>query len=357
MRDGKQTLALLTAAQQHWSYTHVFQSASTEASAIATAQAELHRELSGLGTSLADGHSVLLLAAGAAASGKTLTLVGEPEKSGAAGVFFTRETDDDEVAAASAGNPSGGDVGAKRGPRKGKGKGGGGAASAAATDVESGGGGGIAEKICPLAGLLPRLVAEAFATLSHRSSQCAFTVTVSAAAVSIPAAPTTLNDALVECLLSPATHGEGGGGSSELSATNPAQPPPPEGGQLWGCAIPAISPQEVVAIVEAARIRAIASPNSTPGSGASKRHFLSKIRVELQNHSTNELSCCEMILAELAEERPGDAWPVGLADAIRAHATATVVRSDDGEGPTGPRGNPLLAMVRSCLSGTAKVGY
>lgn len=200
LRDGKQTLALLTAAtQQHWTYTHVFQISSADAFATSAGQVELHREVEGLGTSFADGHSVLLMAVGAAGAGKTLTLVGDTEEAKAKGGFFLAEV-------SSGVGSEGGEAPAvavsqsdKKPTKKGKGK-------AAPADGGAGGelgdgGEGVAAKTIPLAGVFPRLLAEAFATLNHRNSQSAFVVWVNAAAVTMPAAGSTGD--LVECLLPP----------------------------------------------------------------------------------------------------------------------------------------------------------
>lgn len=360
LRDGKQTLALLTAAQQHWTYTYVFQNPSTDASATSAGQTELHREVAGLGTTLADGNSVLLIAAGAAGSGKTLTLVGDPDEARAAGGFFFEEVGREDGAEVGA-PPTLTGNGEKKVARKGKGKGGG--ADGAALDALGEGGGGVAAKAKPLAGIFPRLVAEAFATLNHRSAQCAFVVWVSAAAVSVPAAGG--NGGVVECLLPPPSPVGGdspgeqaecgdGRGVEHNEQRDPRLPPlaPPED-RLWGRALPASSPQETMAIVEDARSRVVAPPPSTSEAGAPKasetRHFLSRIRVELVNRSTNEISSCEMVAMELGEEKAGESWSAALAEVLRAHAAAAIVAKPEEE-------DGFLGMVRGCLTETSKVG-
>eukprot|EP00752_Nemacystus_decipiens_P003172 g2935.t2 len=380
LRDGKQTLALLTAAQQHWTFTHVFQNPSAEVSATIAAQTELHKEVAGLGTTLADGHNVLLMAVGASRSGKTLTLVGEPDGTAPADScgFYVPEAKGEE----------GKEAGTKAAPapasptnqartKKGKAKGGGGGA-----EEPGDGGGGVAVKATPLAGIFPRLLAETFATLDHRVAQCAFVVSVSAAAVSIPAASDAMGSrgGVVESLLSPAippppvrsgsspvrgeeqangSEGDGDGDGGRGGKENddrvrdfPARTSPEDDG-LWGGAVAASSAQEVMKLIAGARSRAV-SPSATSAAGATTgmredKHFLSRVRVDLVNRSTSEASSCEMVMVELAEEKPGEAWPAALADVVRAHAAATAVsnKAEEADG--------LLGMVRGCLSDTAKV--
>lgn len=324
-------------------------------SASAAAQTEVFKELSGLGTSLADGHSVLLLIAGGTASGKTLALVGNPHDSSTTGQFFLSDAIvSGAVEAVAAGTPAGVDPTTKRSPRKAKGnKAGGGA------DEGSKGGGGIGARTAPMAGLFPRLMAETFATLLHRSSHCAFKVMVSAAAVSASASTFSAKDKdLVECLLpsTPAQECGTGGGVSEEPEMTPARPPPsPAESRPWGCEVPAESPQQVVAMVEAARSKAVESAQHMPGSGVSERHLLAKVRMQLLNHGTNESSSSELVVVELAEEKTGDAWAAALAQMVRTHATTTAAKPDEGQETSGPSSNPLLGMVRGCLGDTAKV--
>ncbi|CAM9463866.1 unnamed protein product [Ectocarpus sp. 12 AP-2014] len=374
LRDGKQTLALLTAATQHWTFTHVFQNASAEVAATTAAQAELHKEVAGLGTALADGHNVLLMAVGASRSGKTLALLGEPDQTAAAAGgdgFFIADIlgEDDKATATPAATAAQGE--SKKVPKRGKGKagGGGGGGERGGDEALGDGGGGVAVKVTPLAGVFPRLVAEMFATLKHRVAQCAFVVWVSVVAVSIPVAPQVASDSsgVVESLLPPVDSPPVCGDSSsvvregdtsdkkknegEPDATTPA---PTEEENRWGRAIAASSPHEVMRIVMDARSRAMSSPEAG-GSGNSQevrkdRHFLSRIRVELVNRSTCEASSCEMVIVELAEEMPGEAWPAALAGTVRAHAAATVVNTNKAD-----RADGLPGMVRSCLADTAKV--
>lgn len=318
-------------------------------------QVEVHREVSGLGTSLADGHSVLLMAVGAAGSGKTLTLVGSPEEADTAGDFF--------LAAAPAGGggvppTATGTSSEKKTTKKGKGKAAG--AEGAGSDMPGGSEEGAAAKATPLAGILPRLVAETFATLTHRSAQCAFAVWVSAAAVSLPTADAGAGTSRgeVECLLPPPpTKGDSLGdqpesGKSKEEERDPQLPPPaPREDPLWGHAVAASSPQEAMAIVELARSRAATRPPTEAVAGVGVgvgRHFLSRLRVELVNRSTSEASSSDMVVVETAEERPGDTWPAALAEVIRAHAAAATGSSADG-------GEGLIGMVKGCLADTAKV--
>ncbi|CAM9543634.1 unnamed protein product, partial [Hapterophycus canaliculatus] len=339
LRDGKQTLALLTAARQHWTYTQVFQNPSADSGGTTAGQAELHKEVAGLGTTLADGHNVLLLAAGASRSGKTLTLVGEPDETtrpAAAGptapgnsCFFLAEVSGEGGGGTSATAPLAAE--GKKVPKKGKGKAGGGAGGGERGAAESlhDGGGGVAAKATALAGIFPRLLAEAFATLNHRAAQCAYVVWVSAAAVSIPAPPDAASSrgAVVESLLPPSappppacggrsSTGSGGQTEDEVGAAlnreeqneerDPELPPraPPEDDGRWGSAVAASSPQEVMEIITGARSRAKMSEGAAAET-REDRHFLSRIRVELVNRSTHEVSSCEMVIVELAEEKPG----------------------------------------------------
>ncbi|CAM9384492.1 unnamed protein product [Scytosiphon promiscuus] len=384
LRDGKQTLALLTAAQQHWTYTQVFQTPSADLAGAAAAQTELHKEVAGLGTTLADGHNVLLLAAGASRAGKTFTLVGKPdETTGPAATasasrnccFFLAEVFGEDGAGASARAPAAAE--ARKGQKKGKGKAGGGAGGGERLGADNlhDGGGGVAAKATPLAGVFPRLVAEAFATLDHRVAQCAYIVWVSAAAVSIPAPPDAASSRgpTVESLLPPSAPpppgcgdvtptGSGGqsndnagaasNGEKQEEERDPDLPPraPPEDDGRWGSAVPATSPQEVMEIITEARSRVRLAERAAAAEMREERHFLARIRVELVNRSTNEVSSCEMVIVELAEEKPGEAWPAALAEVVRAHAAATTANSNKlDEGPG------LLGMVRACLADTAKV--
>lgn len=341
----------------------MFQEPSADVTATTVGQAELYREVAGLGTSVADGHSVLLLAVGAAASGKTLTLVGSPNEATVAGGFFLAEAPGEGTGTggATAVGKQGDEATSKKPTRKAKGKGGG-AEGAAAVEAANGSGGGVAAKAIPLAGIFPRLMAETFATLVHRNAQCKFVVSVSAAAVSMPPPNGEKGGGLVECLLPPPpgdsdskqTQSQGGGDATDKEERDPQFPPPvPAEDRHWGRALAASSPQEATSIVEDARSRATELELST--SEGSKRHFLSRIRVELLNRSTSEASACEIVVVELAEERPGDSWPSALAEIVRAHATATpIAKSDDSEA-SGSGSSPLLGMVRGCLADTAKV--
>ncbi|CAM9179794.1 unnamed protein product [Ectocarpus fasciculatus] len=375
LRDGKQTLALLTAARQHWTFTHVFQNASAEVAATTAAQAELHKEVAGLGTTLADGHNVLLMAVGASRSGKTLALVGQPDQTAAAaggdGFFIADVSGEDEKGTATpAATANQGE--SKKSPKRGKGKagGGGGGGERGGEEALGDGGGGVAVKVTPLAGVFPRLLAETFATLKHRVAQCAFVVWVSAVAVSIPVAPQVANGSsgVVESILPPpvvpppecgdssSLGREGDISDEKKSEVEPdvTSSGPTKGENRWGREIAASSPQEVMKIVMDARSRVMSSPEAG-GSGNSQevrkdRHFLSRIRVELVNRSTSEASSCEMVIVELAEEMPGEAWPMALAEVVRAHAAATVVNINKAD-----RADGLPGMVRSCLADTAKV--
>lgn len=350
----------------------MFQNPSAELAATTAGQAELHKEVAGLGTTLADGHNVLLMAVGASRTGKTLTLIGEPDQTVAAAGkgFFVPEASRDDGGASPA-PASRADQGEhKKASKKGKGKGGGGGGggSVGGRGVEEGlgdGGGGIAAKATSLAGIFPRLLAETFATLNHRVAQCAFVVWVSAAAVSISAAS---SSGIVESLMPPAVpsppvcggsspvgggeHKEGeldGGNAEKLKEErDPDLPPraPPEDG-LWGRAVAASSPQEVMEIVADVRSRAVSTAVGGSLGMREDSHFLLRIRVELVNRSTNEAASCQMVIAELAEEKPGEAWPAALAEVVRAHAAATAVKGDGADG--------LLGMIRGCLTDTAKV--
>lgn len=374
LRDGKQTLALLTAAQQHWTYTQVFQNPLADLAGTTAGQTELHKEVAGLGTTLADGHNILLLAAGASRSGKTFTLVGEPDEttrptaeSTASGscLFFLAEVPSEDGGGTSGMAPVAAE--ARKVPKKGKGKGGGGGTGGGAESLHDGGGGGVAAKATPLAGIFPRLLAEAFATLNHRVAQCAFVVWVSAAAVSMSGPPDAASSrgTTVESLLPPSDPPPraGGGGQVEDEAgavpkgqkqkeeRDPGLPPraPPEDDGRWGGAVAASSPQEVMEIVTNARSRARLSEGAA-GELRENRHFLFRVRVELVNRSSNEVSSCEMVVVELAEEKTGEAWPAGLAEAVRAHAAAASANSNKLDEATG-----LLGMVGACLTDTAKV--
>lgn len=349
----------------------MFQNPSAELAATTAGQAELHKEVAGLGTTLADGHNVLLVAVGASRTGKTLTLIGEPDEAlSAAGKcgFFIAEASSEDGGAAPALAAKANQGEHKKTPKKGKGKagGGGGGGGREAEEALGDGGGGVAAKATPLAGIFPRLLAETYATLNHRVAQCAFVVWVSAAAVSISAAS---GGGIIESLVppavpsppvcgdsSPARDGEqtrdpDGESAEQLKEKRDPDPPPraPPENSLWGRAVAASSPQEVMEIVADARSRAV-SPvaGSTPGM-REDRHFLLRVRVELVNRSTNEAASCEMVLAELAEEKPGEVWPAVLAGAVRAHAAATAVnrKGDEADG--------LLGMIRGCLTDTAKV--
>lgn len=382
LRDGKQTLALLTAAQQHWTFTHVFQNPSAEVAGAMAGQTELHKEVAGLGTTLADGHNVLLMAVGASRSGKTLTLVGEPDSAvaatGTCGFYVPATSEDVGGMGTKAAAAPAAPTNQARSTKKGKGKGGGGGGG---TEEVGDGGGGVAVKATPLAGIFPRLLAETFATLDHRVAQCAFVVSVSAAAVSIPAAPDAVGSrgGVVESLLSPAIppppacsgsspagdgeqvkgdggDGDGGRNEKKMDERDRDLPPraPPEDDGMWGGMVAASSPQEVMELIAGAKSRAV-SPSATSAAGGTAgmredRHFLSRVRVDLVNRSTSEASSCEMVMVELAEEKPGEAWPAALADVVHAHAAATAVsnKGDEADG--------FLGMIRGCLSDTAKVG-
>lgn len=344
VRDGKQTLVLLAEGKQHWTYTNVFQNPSADTSGAGAGQTELHREVAGLGTTLADGHSVLLVAAGAAGSGKTLTLVGDSEEAKTLGGFFLLEQSGENGAGSGVPPTASGGHSDKKSPKKGKGKG-----VSSQGDASGGSGGGVTAKVTPLTGIFPRLIAETFATLAHRSAQCAFVVWVSAAAVSTPATTGT-NDGTVECLLPPPPSNDSAQvdqvedrdcANDQLGKErDPHVPPPaPPEDRLWGRALPASSPDEAMVILEDARSRSRA---------VEMRHFLARVRLELKNRSTNEVSSCEMVIAELAEEKPGDSWPTALAEVVRAHSAATAIaKSNETDG--------LLGMIRGCLTDTAKV--
>lgn len=369
IRDGKQTLAFLYVEQRHWTYTHVFQNQSREPSSVAAAQAEMHRELAGLGVSLADGNNILVLVAGARGSGKTITLFGDPDEAQRAGGFLLSHEDPDaravdKTTTASSSVPveqHAENAKPKAGMRRGKDK------PQAGDGTGAGAGGGGTARAIPLAGLFPRLAAEMFATLTHRKAQCAFTVCVSAAAVSTSAAETVDDrNAAVECLLpippaKPCATSETSGGDVDdpqlaEETRDPVRPPPsPPDDVIWGREETAVSPHEAVAIVEAARLRAAAVPTNSPSGGCSHRHFLSRMRVELTNHSTQEISACELVIAELAEERSGDTWPSALAKVVRDHAAPTAVNSEQEKGKDSWHCHPLLGMVRTCLTDTAKV--
>lgn len=334
----------------------MFQISSSDASAISTGQLELHREVEGLGTSFADGHSVLLMAVGAVGSGKTLTLVGDPEEAKAKGGFFLAQassgvaSEAGEAPTAAAASQSD-----KKPAKKGKGKGG--PVDGGAGGELGEGGGGVAAKTIPLAGVFPRLVAEAFATLNHRSAQSAFVVWVSAAAVTMPAAGGPTGD-VVECLLPPPPPlaGNAPPGEAEITENDSAQskdkrdpnlpPHAPPDDRLWGRAVAASTPQEALAFFEDARSRAA---GSKAPEGSETRHFLSRIRVELVNRSTNEQSSCEMVVMELAEEKPEASWPAALAEMVRSKAASSVAAAapEEAEG--------FLGMVKGCLTDTAKV--
>lgn len=372
MRDGKETLALLTGASQHWTFTHVFQNSSADPTAVAAGQLELHREVAGLGITLADGHSVLLLAVGATESGKTFTLLGEPEGVEGAGGFFLPQVTGEDAAPVGPGSETGrtratvGNQAEKKLGKKARGKGGVADGASAAAEAMGGAGGGVAIRATPLAGVFPRLVAEAFATLVHRNAQCAFVVWVSAAAISSQAIASA-NDGAVECLVQsppvnsqPSTDGAWrgtvGGRYDNTSYTEGREqevpPPAPPEDRLWGRAVCASSAQEVMNIVQDARSRTAIPPSTSRAtslvSGGDSRHFLSKIRVELVNRSTNEASSCEMVMVEMAEEKPGDDWPPALVGTLRAQSSvSSTAKPDAADG--------LLGMIKGCLTDTAKV--
>lgn len=314
------------------------------------------------------------MAVGASRSGKTLALVGEPDQTAAAvggdGFFVADASGEDSkgtatpAATAIQGEP-------KKVPKKGKGKagGGGGGGERGGEEALGDGGGGVALKVTPLAGVFPRLLAETYATLKHRVAQCAFVVWVSAVAVSIPVGPQVADGSsgVVQSLLPPVvpppvcgdSSSAGCEGDTSDEKKNQVEPDatssgPTEGENRWGREVAASSPQEVMRIVMDARTRVASSPE-VGGSGNSEevrkdRHFLSRVRVELVNRSTSEASSCEMVIVELAEEMPGEAWPVALAETVRAHAAATVVNINKSD-----RADGLPGMVRSCLADTAKV--
>lgn len=340
----------------------MFQEPSADITATIVGQAELYREVAGLGTSVADGHSVLLLAVGAATSGKTLTLLGSSEEARSAGGFFLAEAPGEATGAggATAVDRQGDEAPSKKPTRKAKGKGGG--IEGGAADTANGGGGGVAARTIPLAGIFPRLMAETFASLAHRNAQCSFVVSISAAAVSLPPPNGEDGGGLVECLLPPPlgdrdnkqTESQAGGEATSKEERDPHFPPPaPPEDRHWGRALPASSPKEAMSIVEDARSRA--TEIALPASAGGGRHFLSRVRVELLNRSTSESSTCEMVIIELAEERPGDSWPSALAGVVRAHAMATPVAKSNETETSGSGSSPLLGMVRGCLADTAKV--
>ena len=345
-------MALLTAEnQQHWTYTHVFQISSADASATSAGQVELHREVEGLGTSFADGHSLLLMAVGATGTGKTLALVGDPKEAKTKGGFFLVEANGGMASEGGEAPAAAVSQSDKKPTKKGKGKGA--PADSGAGGELGDGGGGVAAKTIPLAGVFPRLLAEAFATLNHRNAQSAFVVWVSAAAVTVPAVGST--NEVVECLLPPPPLGDNespeqaknvdGDNAVSKEKRGPHLPPnaPPKD-RLWGRAVLASSPQEAVGIFEDARSRA---SGSNASEGTETKHFLSKIRVELVNRSTNEQSSCEMVVMELAEEKPGESWPAALAEMIRSKAASVAGKPEEAGG--------LLGMAKGCLTDSAKV--
>ena len=305
--------------------------------------------MSGLGITLADGHSVFLMAAGAAGSGKTLTLIGDPEEAEASEGFFPALPPIDEGTGGAMGHMASGAYGEKKHSNKERGK------RSSSLSVElpprnSGGRGDLAVSITPLAGILPRLMAEIFATLSHRNVQSAFVVWVNAAYVSNMARPD--DGEAVENLLSPPTFSEhlpNEHVEDERNGKRNLQPPPPAPphDRLWGHAIQVSSAQEAMLILESARSRA-ASETPTESRRRKPGHFLSRVGVKVVNRSTSEESISEMVTVELPEERPGDSWPTALAELVRAHASTTgLAKEIEADG--------LLGMIRGCLQDTSKV--
>lgn len=351
VKDGKQKLAFLKEAHQSRTFTHVFQTSLEETLATDDEQTEVYQQVSGLGITLADGHSILLMAAGAAGSGKTMTLLGDLEEAKASGGFFPAAASTDEGPDGGIGRTTSGRNGEKSNSKKGKRKGSQGNDPEEATDGMIGGSGDLVRlSTTPLAGILPRLLAEAFATLNHRDAHSAFMFWVSAAHVSNTASPS--DTKAVESLLPPATMGEESpwanleGGRSDGRNLESLLPTPPEG-HIWGRAVEASSPQEAMAIVEDARSRAASGTQEGTGQG-DMGHVLLRFVVKLVNRVTNEESISEMVTVELAEERPGDTWPKALAEIVRAHAAATGHSKQDQAGG-------LLGMVRGCLRDTSKV--
>lgn len=351
VKDGKQKLAFLKEAHQSQTFTHVFQTSPEETLATDEEQAEVYQQVSGLGTTLADGHNFLIMAAGATCSGKTMTLLGDQEEAKASGGFFPEAAPTDEGPDGGIGPTTSGRNGEKSNSKKGKRKG----SQAndpdeAADGILSGSGYIVRLSTTPLAGILPRLLAETFATLTHRDAHSAFMVWVSAVHVSNTACPS--DTKAVESLLAPATKGEEtsrvnlDGGKSDARKFETPLPTPPED-PIWGRAVEASSPQEAMAIVEDARSRAASGTQTGTGRG-DMGHILLRFVVKLVNRATNENSMSEMVTVELAEERPGDTWPKALAEIVRAHGAATSHLKQDQSGG-------LLGMVRGCLRDTSKV--
>ncbi|CAM9580062.1 unnamed protein product [Discosporangium mesarthrocarpum] len=358
LKDGKQTLALLTGERQHWDYTLVFQSGSSEADGgLAQGQTELHQEMSSLGTSLADGHNVLLLASGAARSGKSLTLIGDPEEAKEPGGFFMPEV--------AGGKGPEGDGGCGEGA--GSGAGGAGERKSKKGKASKGGNGhgsveGVA-RVKSRAGLLPRITAEVFATLTNRQSQCHFTVSFSAVSVSAGSAP---SPPQVRCLLPPSAgladtgaSGVGGdgattctgrsddtrGGERKEAGMTPSGPTMED--SLWKRSVQACTAAEVASLMEAARVE-----GGETAAGMAW-HLVSRVLVRSVNHCTKEVLVSELVMVELAEEVPGSLWAKRLASAVQAHASAAVPAGTSGSVAAGE--DPLLQMVEGCLRDTGKV--
>ncbi|CAM9655313.1 unnamed protein product, partial [Choristocarpus tenellus] len=336
LKDGKQSLAFLTGERQHWDYTLVFQ-ASHSPEAVIQGQQEFHQELVSLGTSLVDGHSLLLLVAGASGSGKSLTLIGDPEEAKGPGGFFVmdagKEGDENKGEKKVVEPLARGTKKVKRGKDWGAGAGGGGLAGEV-----------VPAKTKPLVGLLPRLAAQAFATLNHRQPQCGFLVTFSA--VSVSAAAVAMSE--ITCLLPPRVVDGGDSGSKgdgEGKGESLPPPEPPEEEPLWKRSVPARSPEELACLIEAARVRGCEASASTPW------HLVARVQVKSINHCSKEVVTSDMVLSEMAEEIPGTTWAESVAGAVRAHASGAAAPQE--QSSTG--GDKLVEFLQGCLRGTGKV--
>lgn len=351
VKDGKQKLAFLKDTHRSKTFTNVFQTSLEETLATEEEQAEVYQQVSGLGTTLVDGHSILILAAGATGSGKTMTLIGDQEEAKASGGFFPEAAPTNEGPDGGIGPTTSGHNGEKSNLKKGKRQGSKINNPDEAMDgMLSGSGDKVPLSTTPLAGILPRLLAETFAILNHRDAHSAFIVWVSAVHVSNTACPS--DNKAVESLLAPAAMGvetpAAGleGGRSDARNFESPSPAPPED-HIWGRAVEASSPQEAMAIVEDARSRAASGTQTGTGRG-DMGHILLRFVVKLVNRVTNENSISEMVTVELAEESEGDTWPKALGEIVRAHAAATGQSKED-------QGGGLLGMVMGCLRDTSKV--
>ncbi|CAM9603092.1 unnamed protein product, partial [Phaeothamnion confervicola] len=213
-RDGKKAVGTLLGDRRVWDLDLVLQSngppanfgggigggdgggGPAAAAAGVAAQRELFAELASLATSLADGHNICFLVAGGVGAGRSFTLRGSPSEAAlaaaladaaaaanaaAAGAVATATANGSAAAGGAAHlHPPGVAVNSFGHRRKsadngvGGGGGAGGATAAAAAGTE--------QTVGPLAGLLPRLLVEAFRVLSERDAQAAFRVAVGAAA-------------------------------------------------------------------------------------------------------------------------------------------------------------------------------